>query len=104
MNIENPLAVVITIVGFIAVVVAAFTIFQPWLLCALAKCPVSIGAIWSMRTRRVKMDQIVVAYITARKAGLNVSINEVEEIYHEDTKGFVKKIQEMISNKKASME
>lgn len=76
-------AILLTI-GIIAIIIVAIIIlsfFSVWLRALLAKAPVSIATLIAMRLRRVPYSLIVDARITAAKAGITLSIDELEAHY-----------------------
>ena len=74
------------VVGIIVAVIAVicFFIFVPvsiWFRALVSGAPISIAKLVGMRLRKIKIAMIVEAYITGKKAGLDIKINELETHY-----------------------
>ena len=61
-----------------------------WFRALVSGAPISMGKLVGMRLRKIKIAMIVEAYITGKKAGLNININELETHYM--AKGDVQKV------------
>ncbi len=72
-------AAAVIFVFVMIIVIASF--FQLWLQALLSGAPVSIFSLVGMRLRKVKPSAIVLTRINAVKAGLNISINDLEAHY-----------------------
>lgn len=69
---------------FAVVVVVAFFIIVPistWFRALVSGAYISMGKLIGMRLRKIKIGMIVEAYITGKKAGLNINIAELETHY-----------------------
>ncbi len=69
---------------FAVVVVVAFFIIVPistWFRALVSGAYISMGKLIGMRLRKIKIGMIVEAYITGKKAGLNINIGELETHY-----------------------
>lgn len=73
----------VLIVVLIVVFAIFFAIFPIgiWFRAVVSGAPISIGRLIGMKLRKIKMKMIVEAYISARKAGLDLDINELETHY-----------------------
>ena len=83
------------IVGIVLIVVAfiVFLIIVPfsiWFRARVSRAPISMGKLVGMRLRKIKIGMIVEAYITGKKAGLDIKIGELETHYM--AKGNVEKV------------
>ena len=77
----DPMLVVIWIVLLaliVALLVFCFLLFSDWLRALLAGAPISFGRLLGMRLRKTKPRAIVDAYITARKEGVDISLDQLE--------------------------
>ena len=76
----NPTIIFYVVVGVILLVIAGivFSFFSVWLRAWLAGAYVGIINIVAMRLRQVPYGLVVDARITAKKAGIDISIDEVE--------------------------
>ncbi|MDR1279773.1 MAG: flotillin-like protein FloA [Opitutaceae bacterium] len=77
----NQLVTVLGIAGLIAVLVLAFIVFSffsVWLRACLAKAYVGFTELIAMRLRQVPYGLVVDARITAKKAGIEISVEEIE--------------------------
>ena len=96
------------VVGIVLIVVAiiAFFIIVPmptWFRALVSGAPISMGKLVGMRLRKIKIGMIVEAYITGKKAGLNINISELETHYM--AKGdVVKVVNALISAHSANIE
>lgn len=80
---ESMVGVVIT-VGIVFLLVVLFFVFVPvglWVSCLAANVRVSIFNMIGMRLRRVVPSAIVLPLIKAQKAGLKVTVNQLEAHY-----------------------
>ena len=75
---------VVILIGVIMLLIVLFFIFVPvglWISCLAANVKVSIFNMVGMRLRRVIPSAIVLPLIKARKAGLEMSVNQLEAHY-----------------------
>ena len=96
---------VLGVVAFVAILVALFVVFSffnTWLKALLAGAPVSMVTLLAMRLRGVPYGTIVEARITAVKAGLNLTIDELEKHYLAEG-ALIQTIQALIAANKARM-
>lgn len=96
---------ILGIVAFIAILVVLFVVFSffnTWLKAMLAGAPVSMVTLLAMRLRGVPYGTIVEARITAVKAGLNLTIDELEKHYLAEG-ALIQTIQALIAANKARM-
>jgi len=81
---DNPLILIMgaiaVVVGFVAFVVM-INFFQLWLQAWLSSAYVGWGSLIGMRLRKVRPATIVLSRINAVKAGLNLSVNDLEAHY-----------------------
>lgn len=80
----NSLIGVIILSGVILLLVVLFFVFVPvglWISCLAANVKVSIFNMVGMRLRRVVPSAIVLPLIKAQKAGLDMSVNQLEAHY-----------------------
>lgn len=91
---------------FIVVAIAAFFVIVPvsiWFRALVSGAPISMGKLVGMRLRKIKITMIVEAYITGKKAGLDIDIGELETHYM--AKGdVVKVVNALISAHSANIE
>ena len=91
---------------FAVVVVVAFFVIVPistWFRALVSGAYISMGKLIGMRLRKIKIGMIVEAYITGKKAGLNINIGELETHYM--AKGdVVKVVNALISAHSANIE
>lgn len=102
---EIPFSTIILIAAVIAVIVVFFVIvsfFNTWLKALLAGAPVGMITLLAMRLRGVPYGTIVEARITAVKAGLNLSIDDLEKHYLAEG-SLLQTIQALIAANKARM-
>lgn len=69
------LAVVVVIVFF------AMVPMSQWFRALVSGAPISMAKLVGMRLRKIRIGMIVDAYITGKKAGLDININELETHY-----------------------
>lgn len=96
---------VVGIILIVVVVIAFFAIvpISIWFRALVSGAPISMGKLVGMRLRKIKIVMIVEAYITGKKAGLNININELETHYM--AKGdVIKVINALISAHSANIE
>lgn len=75
---------IVILSGVILLLIVLFFVFVPvglWISCLAANVKVSIFNMIGMRLRRVVPAAIVLPLIKARKAGLNMSVNQLEAHY-----------------------
>ncbi len=100
---------VVTVIIVVFILVAIFALFvvvsfiNTWLKALLAGAPVSMLTLIAMRLRGVPYGTIVDSRIMAVKAGLNLSINELEEHYLAEG-NLIPTIQALIAAEKAGMD
>jgi len=92
-------AVIVAIIAFVVVI----SFINTWLKALLAGAPVSMLTLIAMRLRGVPYGMIVDSRIMAVKAGLNLSINELEEHYLAEGH-LIPTIQALIASEKAGMD
>ena len=96
------------VVGIVILVLAliVFFILVPisiWFRALVSGAPISMGKLVGMRLRKIKIGMIVEAYITGKKAGLDININELETHYM--SKGdVIKVVNALISAHSANIE
>jgi uncharacterized protein YqfA (UPF0365 family) len=96
------------VVGIILIILAIIVFFvvvpvSIWFRALVSGASVSMGKLVGMRLRKIKISMIVEAYITGRKAGLDIDINELETHYM--AKGdVIKVINALISAHSANIE
>jgi len=96
------------VVGIILIILAviAFLVIVPvsiWFRALVSGAPISMGKLVGMRLRKIKIAMIIDAYITGKKAGLDININELETHYM--AKGdVIKVINALISAHSANIE
>ena len=75
-----PVALVV-VLGILIVLIAIFLAIVPvkvWFRCLVSGTYVGISRLIGMRLRKINVNMVVDAYISAKKAGLDLSINELE--------------------------
>lgn len=79
----NVAALVVGIVLIVIAIIAFFVIVPVsiWFRALVSGAPISMGKLVGMRLRKIKIAMIVEAYITGKKAGLDININELETHY-----------------------
>lgn len=96
------------VVGIVILILAIITFFiivpvSTWFRALVSGAYISIGKLVGMRLRKIKIGMIVDAYITGKKAGLNINITELETHYM--AKGdVVKVVNALISAHSANIE
>ncbi|MBO5304797.1 MAG: flotillin-like protein FloA [Clostridia bacterium] len=95
MNSLSALSIPGLVVGIVLIVLAIILFFvmvpiSIWFRALVSGAPISMGKLVGMRLRKIKIAMIVDAYITGKKAGLNININELETHYM--AKGDVQKV------------
>ena len=76
--------IVISIIGIIGLLIVLFFIFVPiglWISSLAANVKISIFNLIGMKLRRVVPSRIVIPLIKARKAGLDLGVNQLEALY-----------------------
>ena len=76
--------VVITLIGILGLLIVLFFIFVPiglWISSLAANVKISIFNLIGMKLRRVVPARIVLPLIKARKAGMNLGVNQLEAHY-----------------------
>ena len=97
---------IVMIVVIIAEIIAFFVVLSfinTWLKALLAGAPVSMLTLIAMRLRGVPYGMIVDSRIMAVKAGLNLTINQLEEHYLAEG-SLIPTIQALIAAEKAGMD
>lgn len=74
------------VVGIVLVVIALIIFFvlvpfPVWFKALVSGTPISLGKLVGMRLRKIKINLIVEAYITGKKAGLDINVSELETHY-----------------------
>ena len=95
MNLLLALSIPGLVVGIVLIVLAIILFFvmvpiSTWFRALVSGAPISMAKLVGMRLRKIKIAMIVDAYITGKKAGLNININELETHYM--AKGDVQKV------------
>jgi uncharacterized protein YqfA (UPF0365 family) len=98
----GALLVILGVAGLIIFIVLV-SFFQLWLQAALSGASVSFGALVGMRLRRVNPSTIVLSRINAVKAGLNLSILDLESHYLAGG-NVVRVVQALIAASKANIQ
>ena len=101
-----PIGTIITVIlGIVAVVafVVIISFINTWLKALLAGAPVSMLTLIAMRLRGVPYGMIVDSRIMAVKAGLDLTINQLEEHYLAEGH-LIPTIQALIASDKAGMD
>lgn len=101
----NGATIVILILAIIALVCAivVFSFLNTWLKAMLAGAPVSMLTLVAMRLRGVPYGMIVDSRIMAVKAGLDLTVNQLEEHYLAEGH-LIPTIQALIASDKAGMD
>lgn len=101
----NVITVSTIVAGFIAVIalIVVVSFINTWLKAMLAGAPVSILTLIAMRLRGVPYGMIVDSRIMAVKAGLDLTINQLEEHYLAEGH-LIPTIQALIAAEKAGMD
>jgi len=88
----NVAGLVVGIILAILAVLVFFIVvpFSIWFRALVSGAPIAMGKLVGMRLRKIKIGMIVEAYITGKKAGLDIKINELETHYM--AKGDVQKV------------
>lgn len=73
--------IVISVVALLLVFITAIFPMGTWFTAAISGAYVSVGKLIGMKLRRIKYKTIVDAFIRARKAGLNIDIEDLETHY-----------------------
>lgn len=76
--------IIISIIGIIGLLIVLFFIFVPiglWISSMAANVKISILNLIGMKLRRVVPSRIVIPLIKARKAGMNLGVNQLEAHY-----------------------
>lgn len=79
----NVAGLVVGIVLAVLVIIVFFAMvpFSIWFRALVSGAPISMTKLIGMRLRKIKIGMIVEAYITGKKAGLDININELETHY-----------------------
>ena len=93
---------VVAVIAVIVVLFVIFSFFNTWLKAMLAGAPVSMVTLLAMRLRGVPYGQIVEARITAVKAGLDLTIEDLQKHYLAEG-ALLQTIQALIAANKARM-
>ena len=72
------LFIVLGILVVLLAIVLAIVPVKVWFRCLVSGTYVGISRLIGMRLRRINVNMVVDAYISAKKAGLDISINELE--------------------------
>jgi uncharacterized protein YqfA (UPF0365 family) len=101
----NPTLIVIIILGILGLILAGILIsfFSVWLRAWLAGAYVSIVNLVAMRLRQVPYGLVVDARITAKKAGIDISIDDIEAHYLAGG-NVIQTVQAIIAAQKAGIE
>lgn len=80
----NSIIGVVILIGIVLLLIVLFFVFVPvglWISCLAADVKVSIFNMVGMRLRRVIPSAIILPLIKSRKAGLEISVNQLEAHY-----------------------
>ena len=79
----NVAGLVIGIILALLAILVFFLVvpFSIWFRALVSGAPIAMGKLVGMRLRKIKIGMIVEAYITGKKAGLDIKINELETHY-----------------------
>lgn len=72
---------VFVVVGILLLVFIVLMFVMPvktWFRCLVSGTYVGISKLFGMKLRRINVDAVIDAYINAKKAGLNINVNELE--------------------------
>lgn len=72
------LAVVLGIILLIVILFFAVVPIRTWFRCLVSGTYIGMARLVGMKLRRINVDLVIDAYINAKKAGLDVNINELE--------------------------
>lgn len=78
------IAALVAIIVVLVLALIVFFIMVPisiWFRALVSGAPISMAKLVGMRLRKIKIAMIVEAYITGKKAGLDININELETHY-----------------------
>ncbi|HCJ12474.1 MAG: hypothetical protein A2Y14_01780 [Verrucomicrobia bacterium GWF2_51_19] len=95
--------IVIGFVAFFIVMLVVLSFFNVWLRALLAGAPVSIPNLIAMRLRGVPYAQVTDARITASKAGIQLTVDELEAHYLAEG-NMIQTVQALIAASKAGIE
>lgn len=70
--------VVLALVLFVVIIIFALVPVHIWIRCLVSGTPVGIFKLVGMRLRKVNVPLVTDAYINAKKAGLEITINDLE--------------------------
>ncbi len=101
----TTMAIVFILLGIVGIVIffVVMSFINTWLKALLAGAPVSMLTLIAMRLRGVPYGMIVDSRIMAVKAGLNLSINQLEEHFLA-AGNLIPTIQALIASEKAGMD
>ena len=99
----GTIGIIALIIGLLVVAGVVFSFFSVWLRAWLAGAYVGIVTLVAMRLRQVPYGLIVDARITARKAGIDITIDELEAHYLAGG-NVVPTVQALIAAQKAAIE
>ena len=73
-------SIVVSVVILVALLVVFFIYFpfSYWWRARISKAPISIAKLLAMKMRKADLNSVVIAYITAKRSGLNLDIEELE--------------------------
>ena len=77
-------SIYIVLIVIAAVIVFGILIIAPinlWFRALISGAPISLGRLIGMRLRKIRVSMIVDAYITGKKAGLDIKVAELETHY-----------------------
>lgn len=78
LTIPETILIIAGVVIFIFLLLLIILPVGTWFRAIISKAPISMGQLIGMRLRRINYTMIVEAYIRAKKAGLNIQVNELE--------------------------
>ena len=70
--------ILIAAIAFVLILMLAFVPLNLWFRCLVSGTPVRMARLIGMRLRKVNSGLVVNAYINAKKAGLDININDLE--------------------------
>ncbi len=80
MSVGGIIALCVIGVVLIGAIVAFFLVFpiRVWWRAIVSGAPIEISKLLAMKMRKVDLNSVVVAYITSKKAGINLKIDDLE--------------------------
>jgi uncharacterized protein YqfA (UPF0365 family) len=82
MRFDDPLHVFIYILVIgVPLLVLVKYVFGLWYMAKLSRTPVTLNQIFAIRRKRINPKDIIYAYITCHRAGIPVSLEQLESMY-----------------------